>query len=277
MGQTVFLVARDLKESSDLKFLADPDRLFTLPGCQIVKDQRKVKVGRMALETEGGVMRVYLKRYNVFSWRYRVRSLFMTSEAYRSWQGATLLSQAGFNVGRPLAAVEHRSFGMLERSFYLSAEVPGGFALDAFWNVKSREKNTRQLWPLQKSLIRELAQLFISLHEKGIYHKDLKDANILVQEREGARCYYFTDLEDAAAHKRLRWRRKVKNLVQLDRTLGKRFSRGRRLSFLKEYLQGRYAYKAERRKWMVRIVQNGRKADLRYLRKHLLLPQNEER
>jgi hypothetical protein len=266
MGQSVLWLARDLKETSNLEFLADPDILFTSPECQIVKDERKVKIGRIPLAIEGRLTKIYLKRYNAFSLRYRLSSLFMSSDAYLSWQGAALLRQAGFNVGNPLAAIEYRSFGMLKKSFYLSAEVPGSSAVDAFWDGKSRELDRHRRWSFQKSLIRELAQLFVALHEKSIYHKDLKDANILVQEKDGVRSYYFTDLEDVSIFGRLSWRRKVKNLGQLDRTLGKRLSRGRRLWFLKEYLQQRYDDKVERRRWMAKIIRNGRKADRRYQR-----------
>jgi serine/threonine protein kinase len=271
MTKVFLLAAPNLKKSFKLELLADPDRLFTLPGCQIIKDERKVRVGRVVLQLGEDILKVYLKRYNAFSWRYRLGSLFMRSEAHRSWRGAALLSQVGFNVGTALAAVEYRSFGMLAKSFYMSAEVPGSFTVDAFWDAKSKEMNGRQIWCLQKSFIRELAQLFISLHAKDIYHKDLKDANILVQEREGARQYYLTDLEDVSTPGRLSSRRKIKNLVQLDRTLGKKFSRGRRLYFLKVYLQERYKDRAERRSWMVKIVHDGCKADLRYQERHLRL------
>ena len=267
MGQSASWVAPDLRRKSDLKFLADPDRLFTRPECRIIKDQKKIKVGRVALEIDGEMMNVYLKRYNAFSWRYRLGSLFMTSEAYRSWQGAALLSQAGFNVGRPLAAVEHRSLGMLQKSFYLSAEVTDGLTVDAFWDSRCKELAGRELSRFQRSLIQELARLFGSLHRKRIYHKDLKDANILVQEQAGVRRYYFTDLEHVSELKRLSWRRRVKNLVQLNRTLGKRFSRGRRLYFLREYLGESYLDRAERRKWIAKILEESHRADLHSLAK----------
>jgi len=272
MAKVSLWAAPGLKKIFKRELLSDPDRLFTLPTCQIIKDEKKVRVGRVVLQLGEEILNVYLKRYNAFSWRYKFGSLFMKSEAYRSWQGADLLCQVGFNVGTALAAVEYRSFGMLAKSFYMSAEVSGSSTVDVFWDSKSKEMNRQQIWRLQKLVIRELAQLFISLHAKAIYHKDMKDANILVQERNGTRQYYLTDLEDVSVPGRLSSRRKIKNLVQLDRTLGKRFSRGRRLYFLKEYLQTRYDDKAERRKWMVKIVEDGRKAEARYQERHLRLP-----
>ncbi len=259
-------VARQFESDAHADLLADLDVLFTRPECEVIKDQNKIKIGRVPVEIGGRLIQVYVKRYNAFSRRYRLLSLFRQSEACRSWRGAALLSQAGFNVGEPLAAVEHRAFGMLQKSFYLSAEIVGALTVDAFWECKANEIKGKELWRLQKRLIDELAHLFNSLHANSVYHRDLKDANILVQDEE-ARRYYFTDLDQVIALPRLSWRRKIKNLVQLNRTLGKKFSSGRRLTFLKEYLAQDYRDKTERRRWIRKILRQSRRADQRSLAK----------
>ena len=63
---------------------ADPDHFFDLPGCEIIKDQRKIKVARVKVKIQGDMKTVYLKRYNAFSWRYRFGSMFQSSGAVRS-------------------------------------------------------------------------------------------------------------------------------------------------------------------------------------------------
>lgn len=258
-------VVRGLAGDPGLAQLADPDLLLSSPDCQIIKDQRKIKVGRLRLKLGGRQMGVYVKRYNMFSWRYRLGSLFTRSPAYRSLRGAELFINSGFHVAPPLTAVEQRRWGILQKSFYLSGEVPRSPTLGEFWNAKAMALDRREMWRLQKSLIAEAAGLFRSLHAKNIYHNDLKEANILVREDDGTREYYFTDLERVAG--RLSRRRRVKNLVQIDRTLGRKSSRGRRLVFLREYLGDRFYNKQERRRWILRIVREGRRRDLRSLAK----------
>lgn len=263
MGSSSLWVAKDLDGDPKVELLANPDVLFSRPECEIIKDQRKIKVGRLPLKIGGRVKRIYLKRYNVFSWRYRLGSLFMPSGALHSWVGAGILMRAGFRTGQPLAAIECRTWGMLQKSFYVSGEISGGLTLGAFWDTKVSELDPKQVWRFKNSVINEVAQLFRSLHQKNIYHNDLKEANIIVREQEGMRRYYFTDLERVSLRRRLSRRRRVKNLVQIDRTLGRTFSRGRRLCFLREYLQDCFGDKVERRRWILRIIRESRRADLR--------------
>jgi len=44
--------------------MANADFFFGLPGCEIIKDQKKIKVARLKLAIEGQTRTVYLKRYN---------------------------------------------------------------------------------------------------------------------------------------------------------------------------------------------------------------------
>jgi hypothetical protein len=73
----------------------DPDHFFDLPGCEIIKDQKKIKVARIKIEIQGDMKTVYVKRYNAFSWRYRLGSLFQSSGALKSLNGAAILSESG--------------------------------------------------------------------------------------------------------------------------------------------------------------------------------------
>lgn len=268
IGASSLWVTRELAGDPGLTRLADPDSLLASPDCKIIKDQKKIKVGRLRLELGGQQRGIYLKRYNVFSWRYRLGSLFTRSAAYHSLRGAEFFIEAGFNVAPPLAAVEERRGRVLQKSFYISGEIPKSFTLGEFWAAKAAALDFREIWRLQRCLITEAAALFQSLHRKKIYHNDLKEANILVREEAGLRQYYFTDLERAVG-RRLSCRRKVKNLVQIDRTLGRKFSRGRRLAFLMAYLGDGFKNKSKRRRWIFRIVREGRRRDLRSLAKQI--------
>ena len=73
------------------RLIWDPDRFFSDERCVVVKDQKKIKVARVAVEVSGELYRIFIKRYNAFSWRARLLSIFTPSGAFRSLQGAAIL------------------------------------------------------------------------------------------------------------------------------------------------------------------------------------------
>lgn len=268
IGSSSLWIAGDLDGDPKLELLADPDFLFSFPHCEIVKDQRKIKVGRVPLEIGGKVKAIYLKRYNVFSWRYRLGSLFVPSPASRSWAGAEILLSTGFRTGRPIAAVECRSWGMVTKSFYLSEEIAGARTVDVYWRdelipVMGSEGIRRRL-----NFLKGLAALFRSLHERNIYHNDLKDANILVCPGSGFREeFYLLDLEGIRRCRRLSRRRQIKNLVQLNRTMGKFLRKSEKLYWLNMYLGVVSGDRGEKKKWIRRVLEGSDRGDWRSLRK----------
>ncbi len=68
-GSSSLWISRSLDAQSALRLFTEPDALFSHPQCKLIKDQRKIKVGRIPLEMGGTLGRIYLKRYNAFSWR----------------------------------------------------------------------------------------------------------------------------------------------------------------------------------------------------------------
>ncbi len=269
IGSSFLWINPELDEDPQIRLLADPDTLFSSPECEIVKDQRKIRVGRVPLTVGGKVRRIYLKRYNAFSWRYRLGSLFAPSAASRSWVGARVLLGAGFRTGEPLAAVECRSWGVLTKSFYLSEEIPGGETADTYWREELVPIQGSEGFFRRRNFFRGLAGLFRSLHERGIYHNDLKDANILVSsnDRSGTESFFLLDLEGIRQYRCLSSRRQVKNLVQLNRTMGRFLRRTEKLYWLREYLGDRFLDRKEKRKWISKILQGSARGDRRSLRK----------
>ena len=243
--------------------LADPDRLFSLPGAEIVKDQRKIKVARIPGRLAGNAANIYLKRYNAFSWRYRFFSVCRPSAAWRAWRGASILVANGFHTGRPLAAVECRSWGMLTKSYYLSEEIPSAKTVDGCWIedlalVRGAEGRRRR-----RELLQALAMLFRRLHAARIYHNDLKDANILVRpaDRYTDQSFFLLDLEGIRRGFGLSLRRRIKNVVQLNRTLGRFMSRTDKWRWAGVYLGEEFYDRAVRRNWLKRIIRATARAD----------------
>jgi len=231
------------------------DRLFERTTCRVIKDQRKITVGRVPIEIAGEERALYVKRYNTFSLRYRIFSLIGTSGAVRALRGACVLAEAGISTAAPIAAVEERFCGMLEKSFFVSEEIAGGRTADAYWNEQLADCSGAQGFRRRRSFLQLLASLFRTLHGREIYHNDLKDANIMAVSsgNDGSVKFFLLDLEGVQRCRRLGDRRRLKNIVQIYRTLGTHLSRSQQLFFLKCYLSASYD-NAERKRDLIRII-----------------------
>ena len=251
-------------EQTFLDRLADADSFFADSGCHIVKDQRKIKVGRLTVAIAGQPRTLYVKRYNTFSLRYKLLSRFTQSGAFRALQGAAILRTAGIPSAPPLAAVEHRSDGVLSKSFFISHEIGGGKTADAYWRDELVGALGRVGFKSRRRFLAKLAALFASLHGQQIYHNDLKDANILVAGNESEKDVqlFLLDLEGIKRYRSLSLKRRVKNLVQLNRTLGRYLRASQKLFFLKSYLGRGFAPRSARRQWIDSVVKESQRLDI---------------
>ena len=244
-----------------LALLKNPDGLFDLPGCEVIKDQRKIKVVRLVLDLGGAKRCIYIKRYNAFSLRNRLASIFTPSGGVKSLRGAAILFRNGIATAKPIAAFEDRLWGAVTRSFFLAEEIEGGVTVDSLW----RETLSRQATPAgirsRQAFLTSLGSLFHALHSQGVYHNDLKDANILVRPDSSGRgeLFYLLDLEGIRRYRKLNRRRRIKNLVQLHRTLGQYLRRPDKLRFLASYLGPLFS--SEARAWVRRVLRQSNKLE----------------
>jgi hypothetical protein len=220
----------------------DPDRLLTRPDCHIVKLQRKVTVGRVT--TAAGCL--YVKRYTMHAWRVRLGSLALRSPARRAFDAARALAARGFGVPEVVAAVEERRLGLVRRSFFVTREVAGAVTADRYWEALAAGRPAAR-----RRFATWLGELFRRLHAAGVYHNDLKDVNVLVRGAGEIFESVLLDLERVRIGQVDR-RRRTKNLVQLDRTLGRLADAPARLRFLRAYL-GAGASDAELRTWAATV------------------------
>src|SRR5438034_1308560 len=234
----------------------DPDHLLTRPDGRIVKPQRKVVVGRV--ETAAGAL--WVKRYAVYAWRVVLASLWRTSPAFGAWAGARALAAHGFATPEPIAAIEFRRAGLLRRSFFVTREVAGAVTADVRWRSILADPDARRRRAARRALACALGDLFRRLHAAGLYHNDLKDVNVLTDGPAAAPRLVLLDLERVRALGRVGRRRRVKNVVQLARTLGRQASATDRVRFLAAYLGGT-STRAERRAWTAAVARRARRKD----------------
>jgi hypothetical protein len=75
------------------------------------------------------------------------------------------------------------------------------------------------------------------LHAADIYHNDLKDYNILFTagSEPGREEFWFLDVDCVSAFRGMTKRRRIKNLIQLNKTLGKEMTLTDKMEFFREY------------------------------------------
>lgn len=214
-------------------FEIDPDSLFDSARCTIIKDQKRIKVGRVMWNGE----EIYLKRYNTYSvWSY-IEGFIRGSKAIRAWKGAIILMGNGIATAQPLAAIEWKRFGLGGKSFYITRGVSESQISVDYYREFLQDKHASLSG--KRAFLRSLAKLFREIHAKNVYHNDLKDYNILVR-KEGCKLRFFLlDLEGVRVYRNIPDTKRIKNLVQLNRTLGRLFSSADKVAFIRQYTKDR--------------------------------------
>ena len=185
-------------------------------------------------------------------------SIALPSPARRAFDAARALAARGFGVPEVVAAVEERRLGAVRRSFFVTREVTGAVTADRYWEGLAAGRPAAR-----RRFAAWLGELFRRLHAAGVYHNDLKDVNVLVRPgRTDALESVLLDLERVRIGRAVSRRRRTKNLVQLDRTLGRAADATTRLRFLRAYL-GAAASAAEVRAWSTEITAAAARKDRR--------------
>lgn len=232
------------------------------PSSQVLKQDRGTTVTLVSLPTGA----VVVKHHRMYTWRRWGDGLVHGSPARRAWHGAKLLQAAGVPIPRPLAVAEKRVVGTVRESFYISEALLTQIPLNIYWRERQYQ------WPRQRrqAFLRVLAEFLRAFHTYGIYVGDMKDENLLVEEQgETLWKFYLVDLDRVTRHDPLSQHRRFKNLVQLERTLGRNASASERLSFFYHYLGTPLPPAEQRRDLMDRLLRLREQKDREYARRRI--------
>ncbi len=191
-------------------------------------DTRILQAG--ARTTVGAVTRdgaeIVLKRFHEHTLARVLETIALGSGAARAWRGAARLADAGFEAPEIVAVLERRRLAVPLWSCAVTRHVPGP-SLDALWRMRAGDARRR--------LAMAFADWVRRLHAAGIYPQDLRGANVLVPSEDPPR-FVLVDVDRVRRYRRLSWRRRRKNLVQVQRSVGRAASLRDRVRFLRRYL-----------------------------------------
>jgi len=116
----------------------------------------------------------------------------------------------------------------------------------------------------KRRFILEIAQWLSHLHQRGIFHKDMKACNVLVVKNEAAWDFFLLDLEDVRVDQAVTEEKLFRNLLQLNTSTPRSLTRADRLRFFKECVRLNPIVKNP--KWFLkRLMDESRKRGLVYV------------
>jgi len=233
------LYAASLKMAA---LIEQADQLMDSPAFRLVKAEGKTRAGVISCPDAPAV---FIKRTQVRSRLAGIYQMAAGSQASRALRGAKILREAGFHCATPLAAMDVTRAGAVRASYLVSEALENAQILSYF--ALGREGEARHGYARRKAASDALASELRRMHDTGICTPDLQETKIMVEERDGALRFYFLDLEDFRRASSVSRRRRMLNLVHLDRSIGRFVSRAGRLDFLYAYL-GRQLDRDARRK-----------------------------
>lgn len=224
------------------------------PQTKIIKRGSRNHVLQATLRGENTL----IKRYDFTSWRQRLKYIIRPSRGRRAWAVAHTMIHFDIPTPRPLGFLEIRRGPFPLRSYSITAFLEEADSARKW----IKPYYHRQSASMRKSIRGQVAALLLNLYEHGIYHADTKSSNMLLAHPldEHKRAFYWIDLECVQCGVVPGRHQVIRNLVQLNGSLGSNVSDEDRLAFLHD-LAGKYPWlpgaKIERkiRRWTRRRLE----------------------
>jgi serine/threonine protein kinase len=206
-GEYHGMVSASYDDPLFLEAIRAPEEIWGRPGAEILLDKRN-RVGVLSFRFSGGKARdIVVKEFSCRGVN-KLKSFILPSKAARAWRGALTLKGRGLETAAPVAYLEKRKGGSIEKSFFLAEKINGA--------VEIRELFRRLPQPELGRLLAALAGRLSLWHKRGILHRDLSDGNILVKQGpEGEAVFYLLDTNRIRVRRKISRPARAKNLIRL--------------------------------------------------------------
>jgi len=180
-----FTISDWLGALKDPAALIQPGRILKLGGKSTVI-ARSIQLGQRKLQ-------IVAKHARAPKGPRRCWYALRRSRALRHWHRAHALIHRSLPTAWPLAALEHRRFGLLSESILLCEEISNAQNLST---MLTKSSDLPGPGPGRRQLARQLGYLLAELRLKGFGHRDCKISNIVVCRMPGAESIYKLYLVD---------------------------------------------------------------------------------
>ena len=197
------------------------------PGWRRVRSSKSALVAQTTLPPQSFAKIFFARR-----WHEGLKTMFRGDRAYRSDRRSLALRAAGFFA--PAVVLRGRVRGL---PFLITAAAPGESLAAYLDRMSIASGPARAAFGPRREVLRALGADVGRLHQAGFFHTELRTSNLQMEfhPATGYR-FWFLDNEGTRRFGRLPWRRRVKNLAQLNMD-HPHLSRTDRLRFLVAYLE----------------------------------------
>lgn len=197
------------------------------PGWRRVRSSKSALVAQTTLPPHAFAKIFFARR-----WYEGIKTLFRGDRAYRSDHRTQALRAAGFSA--PAVVLRGSVRGL---PFLITAAAPGESLAVYLDRALHADGHATEALRLRREVVRALGREIGRLHQAGFFHTELRTSNLQVdmQLAAGYR-FWFLDNEGTRRFKKLPWRRRVKNLAQLNMDHA-HLGRTDRMRFLVAYLE----------------------------------------
>ncbi len=220
-----------------IRLIDFPEMPFRTGVSDTIKAGNSALVVRTEFPIAGKMTSVAYKHVRRRTWIKRLTQLFRPHRVLRTWKLAHLLLARGIATARPLAVIVPRTARLSGDGYLISEWIDGAVQPIEFGRVLRPYKPHSHERRMHHAAC-ALGELLGRMHAAKISHRDLKSANVLLQDQPDGVAAYIIDLDGAALRARIRRRTRIRDLsrlaVGLDGCADANLAT--RLRFLKSYL-----------------------------------------
>ena len=208
------------------------------------------------LDDEGD--RLCVKRFRYPRLWDRMKEYLRHSKGLKCWIAGNGLMVRGIPSLRPLGLMEKKGLLGSWESFFLMEALERDQEMDRYMLRGFKDFNGK------RSFVKNFARWLSDVHQKRVFHKDMKTCNILVSEREEEWIFHFIDLEDILLDEEMDDKKLFKNLLQLNTSTPRVMTRTDRLRFFSEYTRLHPVIK-DRRGFLRALAEESKRRGLLYV------------
>ncbi len=226
---------------------------------KVLKKTPKETVAMIAGIQNGKELKVLVKESTFTYLLSALRYNFCKSRAKKYWIASRGLKVRGIETPLSLAFIEKKMIGFPKQNILLTEYIDqalelNDYVLKNFKGVLSKEEMRKK-----GRFLEEFAEKLRDLHDRGIYHADLKSNNILVKEKnDDGWQFYFIDLDRVAFKQCLSFGQRSNNLAQINASVAGCVTPSDRLKFFRAYARGTLVMK-QKKKYYHKILKISRK------------------
>jgi len=181
----------------------------------------------VSMAKDGGD-KICVKHFVLPHLKDRIRNLWF-SKGFKAWIAGNGLRARGIPSLQTMALIKKRDGLGLKEEFLVMEGSEKGLEMDRYILRGFDDFRRKRLF------INHFAQWLSHLHQRNLYHQDMKTCNILVVENGETWEFYLLDLEDVQLDEKIDEKGLFKNLLQLNTSIPKTITRTDRLRFFKAY------------------------------------------